>query len=98
MLVLAGCQSSAPMVSQPAATAQKAIVVSGGNTGSYTVFLPSAESNDPVILCSAGMSVCPECKAAAIKYFQTGVLDPKCSRTGATRSAIVSVDTSVGHQ
>lgn len=99
LLILSGCQNSAPMTAQSSMPGTgRAIVVNGGNTGSYTVFLPSADPNDPVILCSAGMTVCPECKAAAIKYFQTGVLDAKCSRTGATRSAIVAVDTSVGHQ
>ena len=98
LLVLSGCQNSAPATAQATATPQRAIVVSGGNTGTYTVFLSSVDPNDPVILCSAGTTVCPECKAAAIKYFQTGVLDPKCSRTGANRYPIVSVDTSVGHQ
>lgn len=93
-----GCQSAAPMTAQSMAMPQRAIVVSGGNTGSYTVFLPSVEPNNPVMFCSAGTEMCPECKAAAIKYFQTGVLDPRCSRTGATRWAVVSVDQTVGHQ
>jgi len=98
LLALAGCQNSAPTTAQSSAAPQRAIVVTG-NTGNYTVFLSSVDPNDPVVLCSAGTTtVCPECKAAAIKYFQTGVLDPKCSRTGATRSPIVAVDTSVGHQ
>jgi hypothetical protein len=98
LLLLSGCQNSATPTPQASATPQRAIVVSGGNTGNYTVFLSSVDPNDPVILCSSGNTVCPECKAAAIKYFQTGVLDPKCSRTGANRYPIVSVDTSVGHQ
>ena len=94
---LVGCQNStAPTASM--ATPARAIISSAGNGGSSVVFLASADPNDPVILCSAGTDVCPECKAAAIKYFQTGVLDPKCSRTGATRTAIVAVPTNVGHQ
>ena len=97
LLLLSGCQNSASTTPQ-ASTPQRALVVTGGNAGTYTVFLSSVDPNDPVVLCSAGTTVCPECKAAAIKYFQTGVLDPKCSRTGATRSPIVAVDTSVGHQ
>ncbi len=98
MLILASCQSSGPTTAQAMASPQRAIVVSGGNTGNYTVYLSSVDPNEPVVMCSAGNKVCPECKAAAIKYFQTGVLDPKCSLTGATRSAIVSVDQGVGHQ
>jgi hypothetical protein len=97
-LLVSGCQNSSPMTAQAAASPRRAIVVSGGNSGSYTVFMSSVDPNDPGVLCSAGTPVCPECKAAAIKYFQTGVLDPKCSRTGATRSAIVAVDEGVGHQ
>jgi hypothetical protein len=99
LLILSGCQNSGS--SAPTATAtpsQRAIVVSGGNTGTYTVFLSSVDPNDPVVMCSSGQTVCPECKAAAIKYFQTGVLDPKCSRTGASRYPVVAVDQSVGHQ
>jgi hypothetical protein len=99
LLLLSGCQNSAGTTPQASATPpQRAIVVSGGNTGTYTVFLSSVDPNDPVVMCSAGTTVCPECKAAAIKYFQTGILDPKCSKTGATRSTIVAVDQSVGHQ
>jgi hypothetical protein len=69
-------------------TPQSAVVVNAPNGGSTTVFLKSPDGGDPIMLSTSGTDVCPECKAAAIKYFQTGVLDPKCSRTGATRSIV----------
>jgi hypothetical protein len=99
LLLLAGCQdSSMPAAAQATGTSHRAVVSSAGNGGSSTIFLESADPNNPVIYCSNGTDVCPECKAAAIKYFQTGVLDPKCSKTGATRTTIVEVPTNIGHQ
>lgn len=88
VLVL-GCQSSTAPAPMAQAHPEHAVVVTG-NGGSVTVFVPSSDPANPVVYCSTGTDVCPECKAAAIKYFQTGVLDPKCSRTGATRTATTS--------
>ena len=96
LIVLAGCESSTPSASSSSSTmppAERAIAIST-NTGTTTIFVPTADPEKPVMLCAAGAEVCPECKAAAIKYFQTGVLDPKCSRTGATRTVV----SSLGHQ
>jgi hypothetical protein len=91
LLAALGCQNSTTPPSTAATVPAKAIVVTGGNGGSTTVFIPSSDPNNPVVLCSNGTEVCPECKAAAVKYFQTGVLDPKCNRTGATRAATTIV-------
>lgn len=86
-VIAIGCQhSAAPTPAETAASPQHAVVVTG-NGGSVVVFEPSNDPANPVVYCSAGTEICPECKAAAIKYFQTGILDPKCSRTGATRTA-----------
>ncbi len=80
------------------AVPQKAIVVNYPNGGGTTIFLPPpAGSSDPIVRCSAGTSVCPERKAAAMKYFQTGVLDSHCSRTGGTRTVTDYVIPSVSH-
>lgn len=99
LLFVAGCQNSTSPAPQAMATPQRAVVVSGGNGGNTTVvFLPSSDPANPVMLSTAGVEECPECKAAAIKYFQTGVLDPKCSRTGAIRTAALLTTPNVGHQ
>lgn len=92
-----GCQSSTTPSSTSAAMPARALVVTGGNGGSTTVFIPSSDPSNPVVLCSNGGEVCPECKAAAVKYFQTGVLDPKCNRTGATRAATTIVGQDHSH-
>ena len=91
LLVTVGCQNSSTPSSTVAAAPARAVVVTGGNGGSTTVFIPSSDPSNPVVLCSNGGEVCPECKAAAIRYFQTGVLDPKCNRTGASRAATTIV-------
>jgi hypothetical protein len=86
-LAVAGCQNAKdPAPQANAAPPQRALVVTSGNAGNVTVFLPTSDPENPIMLCSESTEVCPDCKAAAIKYFQTGVLDPKCARTGATRS------------
>jgi hypothetical protein len=92
-----GCQSSTNPAPQAMSSAQRAVIVTGGNGGSTTVFLPSGDPANPVMLSASGGAVCPECKAAAIKYFQTGVLDPKCARTGATRTAAMGIPPIYGH-
>jgi hypothetical protein len=100
-LVGLGCQSSTPPASQATTASmtsgQRAVIVSGGNAGNVTVFLPSDDPASPTMLSASGATVCPECKAAAAKYFQTGVLDPKCSRTGATRAVVTAVPPTYGH-
>lgn len=94
LFAVVGCQSSMSSTPRSMVMPQRAVVVAGGNGGSTTMFLPSSDPKNPVALCSEGTEVCPECKAAAIKYFTTGVLEPKCSRTGAIRTW----NTNVGHQ
>ena len=49
-----GCQSSPSPVSQATTSSQHALIVSGGNGGSTTVFLPSDDSADPVVLSLSG--------------------------------------------
>jgi hypothetical protein len=94
-----GCQSTTkPAPSTAAASPQRAVIVSAGNAGPVTVFLPSDDPSKPTALCASGQeTVCPECQAAAAKYFQTGVLDPKCSKTGAMRTAVIGVPPTYGH-
>ena len=98
-LLVGGCQSSpSPSTSEAMPSPQRAIVVTGGNAGATTVFLPSSDPANPIMMSTSGdMAECPECKAAAIKYFETGVLDPKCSRTGATRCVLVPPTPYIGH-
>ena len=100
MIVLAaGCQNAGtPTASHAAAAPGRAVVVSAGNAGPVTVFLPSDDPNKPMAMCTSGQqTVCSECQAAAAKYFQTGVLEPKCSKTGAMRTAVVGVPPTYGH-
>jgi hypothetical protein len=93
-----GCAGSTEPASHAATSSQHAVIVTGGQAGnSTTVFLPSADPANPAMLSTSGDVVCPECKAAAIKYFQTGILDPKCSRTGATRTIATGVPPNYGH-
>ena len=98
LILLGGCQSaSTPSAGATATPPQRAIVVSG-NAGSTTVYLPSNDPDKPLMLSTSGSGeACPECTAAAIKYFQTGVLDPKCSRTGATRTVTNLITPNYGH-
>jgi hypothetical protein len=98
LFMIVGCQNSTAPAPQATAAPSKAVVVTSGNGGSTTIFLASADPNNPVMLCTEGTELCPECKTAAVKYFQTGVLDPKCSRTGATRRVTTLITPNVGHQ
>ena len=87
LTVLVGCQSSATTSAQATAAtapANDAVVVNYPNGGGTVVFIRSANPDDPVCMCSPGTEVSPECKAGAIKYFETGVLNPHCPLTGAT--------------
>jgi len=97
LLILAGCQNGSSPSSSSMPTPAKAIVITG-NGGSTVVWVPTADPDQPMMLSTSGSTeVCPECKAAAIKYFKTGVLDPKCSRTGATRTELTVVPQNLGH-
>ena len=88
LIFAVGCASSTTPSASSAPPPQHAVILSGGNSGSTVVFIPSSDPQNPTMLSTSGGDVCPDCKAAAIKYFQTGVLDPKCARCGATRTAV----------
>jgi hypothetical protein len=108
LVLLAGCAGSATQSGSSASAApgpametpQQAVIVSGGNSGNATiVYFRSNDPSKPLMLSTSGAQECPYCRAAAIKYFQTGVLEPKCPMCGATRTAATSLVTpNVGHQ
>jgi Zn finger protein HypA/HybF involved in hydrogenase expression len=50
-----------------------------------------------VMLSTSGAEVCSQCREDAIKYFQTGQIETKCPKCGATRTPVV-INTNVGHQ
>lgn len=95
LLAIAGCQNATPSVPT---TYQQAIMIRGNDGTTVAFFLPSADPDKPMALVGTGVQVCPECQAAAAKYYKTGVLDPKCSRTGATRSVVTFTPPTSGHQ
>jgi len=96
LLFIAGCGSSSNPSSQPLASTQDAVIVTYPNGGGETVFLrPMVAGGQPTVLCTKGTKVCPYCEAAAAKYFQTGVLDSKCSLTGGTRAVATYVNPSL---
>jgi hypothetical protein len=102
LFVAGGCESTTPSVTNAASHVmaegtQRAVLISG-NGGSTTIYLPTEDPEKPMMLCTAGAETCPECKAAAIKYFETGVLEPKCTKCGATRTLLVPSTPNVGHQ
>lgn len=82
--VLIGCQNSSATSAQTVAESHDAVVVNFPNGGGTMVFVRSANPDEPLCMCSPGTEVSPECKAGAVKYFETGVLDPHCPLTGAT--------------
>jgi len=88
LTVLVGCHNSTATSGETMAASQDAVMVNYPNGGGTTVFVRTANPSEPMVLCTSGTNVCPECKAAAIKYFETGVLDPKCSLTGGSRSVL----------
>jgi len=92
-----GCQSSNTPPSQATASPQRAIILTGGNGGGTVVYLPSSDVANPIMLSTSGEAECPECKAAAVKYFTTGVLEPKCARCGATRTVVTGTPPNLGH-
>ena len=82
--VLIGCQNSSATSAQAVADSHDAVVVSYPNGGGTVVFVRTANPDAPLCMCSPGAEVSAECKAGAIKYFETGVLNPQCPLTGAT--------------
>ena len=98
LLVVAGCQSSTAPATPPDANSRQAISIRGNDGTTVAFFIPTDNPDKPMALTGDGSPVCPECREAAVKYFRTGVLDPKCSRTGATRTLVIMRDASTGHQ
>jgi len=96
-LFAVSCQSSPTSVSAPVSKSQKAVFISGGNGGGYTVFVPGDTPGQVVTLSDGKSPACADCKAAAMKYFETGVLEPKCPTCGATRSAFTLRDFGTNH-
>lgn len=101
LLLLASCKSSSPSESTSTAMvpAPKSVFISTGNGGGMVVYLPSDNPDQPVMLCTSGAEICPECTKSAIKYFKTGVVDPKCPMCGATHTVATEVPPTpyVGH-
>jgi hypothetical protein len=98
LLAVAACQNSTPPAASVPTTPQTAIMIRGNDGTTVAFFVPSNDPDHPRALIGSGTEVCPECEAAAAKYFKTGVLDPKCSRTGATRSVVTFTEPTTGHQ
>ncbi|HTW94803.1 MAG TPA: hypothetical protein VMD30_08425 [Tepidisphaeraceae bacterium] len=96
LLIVTACSPSSNTTAQGVASTQDAVVVTYPNGGGTTVFLrPMVSGGQPTVLCTSGTKVCPYCEAAAAKYFQTGVLDSKCSLTGGTRAVATYVNPSL---
>ena len=85
----AGCQNSSNPSGELLVPTQRALVISGGNGGSTVVYIPTADNSGVEMLStSRAAPICAQCRADAIKYFQTGVLVPKCPVCGATRTPV----------
>lgn len=102
LIVACGCENTPPSATATAshvmsAGPQRAVLISG-NGGSTTIYFPSEDPAKPMMLCTAGAETCPECRAAAVRYFETGVLEPKCPVCGATRTLLIPPTPNVGHQ
>lgn len=93
----AGCQSLQPAGTSQSLAARKTVVVTGGNGGGTTIYLPSDDGKDVVLLSDGKSPACPDCKTSAIKYFQTGQLESKCPSCGAMRSVLTQPQSSPGH-
>jgi hypothetical protein len=92
----AGCQNSSKPSEELLVPTQRALVISGGNSGSTVVYIPTADKSGVQMLSSSGTAaMCAQCRADAIKYFQTGVLVAKCPVCGATRTPVNYVPTTV---
>jgi len=86
-----GCTTSKPAADAPSMVPTKAIVITGGNGGATAVIIPGDKPGEVAVLASGDMKACAQCKADAIKYFQTGELVAKCPVCGATRTPLSSV-------
>ena len=93
MIACNGLSTSSPASSSE----QRAVLVTGGNGGGTTIYLPSQDGKNATMLSSGAGKQCPECEAAAFKYFNTGELDPKCSTCGGTRTAFKLPSPNSGH-
>lgn len=71
-------------------------VLSTGQGGTTVVYLSTA-GGGVERLASADVPNCPQCEADAKKYFETGVLVPKCSVCGATHIPLIDYS-NLGHQ
>ncbi len=98
LIVSAGCESTTPTASHVMSEGPQRAVLVSTNGGSTTIFLPSNDPKKPLMLCSAGAEMCSECKAAAVKYFEDGVLEPKCPKCGATRTLLAPSTPDIAHQ
>jgi hypothetical protein len=84
-----GCQSSSSPSGELLVPTQRALVISGGQGGSTVVYIPTADNSNVQMLSTSGTApICAQCRADAIKYFQTGVLVPKCAVCGAIRTPV----------
>ena len=86
--LLVSCQSSSPADTQASVASHDAVVVNYPNGGGTVVFVRGANPDEPLCLCSPGTQVSQECRDGAVKYFQTGVLNPHCPLTGATWTVV----------
>ena len=82
------CQSE-PIAKTPLPNAYKrAVVVSAGNGGPVTVYLPTEDGKDAYALTGKGGKACADCKTAATKFFQGGDLEPTCPSCGGHRQDV----------
>ena len=81
-----GCQTSSP--APASATPGRAVIATAGN-GTTTIYLPASSGGGVQTLSTSGAPACPDCSAAAAKYFQGGTLEAKCPVCGANRLAAI---------
>ena len=92
LTVATGCSGMGGSAPAASMGPTKAIVATTGQ-GSTVVYVPTSDGSGVQMLSSTGgVEKCPDCEAAALKYFQTGQLERKCPRCGAIRTPVV------GHQ
>jgi hypothetical protein len=93
---LAACGGLQSGTTPTVSNGSRAVVVSGGNGGMTTIYLPSEDGRDVVMLSNGKSPACKDCQAAAKKYFLTGELEEKCPTCGGTRT-VFSVPSNTGH-
>ena len=92
----AGCQNSSKPSGELLVPTQRALVISGGQGGTTVIYIPTADNTDVQMLStSSTAAICAQCRADAIRYFQTGVLVPKCAACGAIRTPVSYVPPTV---